>query len=118
MFGIGLPELLVILVLALIVIGPNKLPDLAKALGKGMREFKKASEEIKESFNLEEEFDEIKTDLKEGAEALDSIGKTDDDSVYEDLKNTDQEEAEEPENSEPAAETEPEDEHKEPVSNE
>jgi len=53
MFDIGLPELLVIIVIALIVFGPNKLPELAKGLGKAMREFKKATEEVKESFHEE-----------------------------------------------------------------
>ena len=53
MFDIGLPELLVIIVIALIVFGPNKLPELAQAFGKAMREFKKATEEMKESFEEE-----------------------------------------------------------------
>lgn len=43
MFGIGVPELLVILVVALIVLGPKRLPDVAKALGKGLAEFRRAT---------------------------------------------------------------------------
>ena len=62
MFGIGLPELIIIMVIALVVIGPSKLPDLARALGKGLAEFRKASQEIKDSFNLDEEIRSIKKD--------------------------------------------------------
>lgn len=46
MFGLGLQELLVIFVLALLVVGPSKLPDLGKTLGKGMAEFKKATDAL------------------------------------------------------------------------
>jgi len=53
MFNIGVPELLIIVAIALIVFGPNKLPELAKAFGRAMREFKKATEEVKESFEAE-----------------------------------------------------------------
>lgn len=46
MFGIGLPELVVILVVAVIVLGPSRLPDVAKALGRAMGEFRKATSDI------------------------------------------------------------------------
>lgn len=55
MFGIGLPELILIMAVALIVVGPAKLPDLAKALGKGIVELKKAASSLKESFEDEDE---------------------------------------------------------------
>jgi sec-independent protein translocase protein TatA len=46
MFGLGMQELLVILVIALIVVGPKKLPDIAKSLGRGLAEFKRTAEEF------------------------------------------------------------------------
>jgi len=50
MFGIGMTELLVILAVALIVIGPKKLPELARSLGKGLAEFRRASSEVRREF--------------------------------------------------------------------
>jgi TatA/E family protein of Tat protein translocase len=72
MFGIGMPELLLLLAIALIVIGPKKLPDLAKSLGRAMREFKKATNEFKETIQIDEDlsdvkkaFDDLGEDIKE-----------------------------------------------------
>jgi Tat protein translocase TatB subunit len=57
MLGIGMPEILVILVVALIVIGPKRLPEVARTLGKGFAEFKKATDDFQESVrkDLEQE---------------------------------------------------------------
>ncbi|MBW2056774.1 MAG: twin-arginine translocase TatA/TatE family subunit [Deltaproteobacteria bacterium] len=61
MFGIGMPELLVILGLALIILGPKKLPEIARGLGRAMREFKSATDEMRESLREETgELEEIK----------------------------------------------------------
>jgi TatA/E family protein of Tat protein translocase len=66
MFNIGLPELLIIVAVALIVFGPNKLPELARAFGRAMREFKKATEEVKQSFEAEtKDLEEFKTQITE-----------------------------------------------------
>lgn len=46
MFNVGPTELLVILILALIVFGPNKLPEVSRSIGRGLREFRRASDEI------------------------------------------------------------------------
>ena len=77
MFGIGFNEIIIILVIALIVIGPKKLPDIAKALGKGYREFKKAFDDVKDELNIDidddSEYDEIR---KTGIKAKDTDANT------------------------------------------
>ncbi len=65
MFGIGMPELILIAVVALIVLGPKKLPDLAKSLGRALREFKKATAELKETFQVDSEISEAKKAFSE-----------------------------------------------------
>jgi sec-independent protein translocase protein TatA len=49
MFNLGMPEIVLILIVALVVLGPKKLPEMAKSLGKGLREFRKAADDLKES---------------------------------------------------------------------
>jgi len=71
MFGIGLPEMILIMALALIVVGPDKLPDLARSLAKGLMELKKTAEGLKESFTEEgNPLDDIRPDLEEAARSL------------------------------------------------
>jgi len=68
MFGnIGFPELLIILAIALLIFGPKKLPEVSKSIGRAVREFRRASDEIKGKIEQEiqaSEFKEIKDDLK------------------------------------------------------
>ncbi|NOY83628.1 MAG: twin-arginine translocase subunit TatB [Nitrospirae bacterium] len=54
MFGIGIPELLVILVIAFVVVGPEKLPKLARSLGKGFYELRRATDGLREEFEKED----------------------------------------------------------------
>jgi sec-independent protein translocase protein TatA len=65
-----MPELLVILVIALLVVGPKRLPDLAKTVGKGMAEFRKATEGATETLKETLRMDEIKQDVEEIKESL------------------------------------------------
>ncbi len=55
MFGIGMGELMVILVVALLFVGPDKLPDAAKAIGKGIRELRKAADNVKQTVEKDED---------------------------------------------------------------
>lgn len=73
MFGIGFPELLMVLALALIVIGPKRLPDIARALGRGFTEFKRATDELKTTFQEEVRTDEIKQQLVKEGKIISSV---------------------------------------------
>lgn len=72
MFGnIGFPELLVIMIIALLIFGPKKLPEVGRSIGKALREFRKTSDEIKEKIEEEiqaAEFKDIKEDLDKEVE--------------------------------------------------
>ena len=69
MFGnIGMPELLVIMAIALLIFGPKKLPEVGKSLGKALREFRRTTDEIKEKIEEEiqaEEFRDIKNNIED-----------------------------------------------------
>ena len=71
MGSLGMQEIIVIFVLALIVFGPRKLPELGKTLGKGLAEFKKASNELKatweEEVRLDKEREEMSSILKDSS---------------------------------------------------
>lgn len=67
MGSIGMPELIVIFVVVLMLFGSQRLPELARGLGKGIREFKKAANDIKSEFDstpIKKEMKEIEGDIK------------------------------------------------------
>jgi len=71
MFGLGIPELLVIFVIALLVFGPKKLPDLGRSVGRALAEFKKAQQEFQESVQAEMKEVEKNMDVKK----IEELGK-------------------------------------------
>ncbi len=78
MFNIGMPELILIFVVALLIFGPRKLPEIGRMLGNAMREFKKAAEDFKEAMNQEppeEIVKEVEEKLKQNEAELKKDGK-------------------------------------------
>ena len=81
MFGIGMPEMLLILAVALIVFGPKRLPELAKSLGRALGEFKRATNDLKQSIETDTGLDEIKKDIKSQVNLDDEAPSSPDDSA-------------------------------------
>lgn len=65
MFGMGTQELLLVLVVALVVFGPKRLPELARTLAKGLNEFRRATSELKQTVEADEQFREVSKSFKE-----------------------------------------------------
>jgi sec-independent protein translocase protein TatA len=60
--SIGMPELILIFIIALIVFGPKKLPEIGKSLGKGLAEFKRATDDLKQ--NIQKEVEQLQAEVK------------------------------------------------------
>jgi sec-independent protein translocase protein TatB len=95
MFGIGMPEMLLILAIALIVIGPKKLPDLAKSLGRAFAEFKRATSELKESLEIDSELKDIKRSFNSMSNEIKDVIDVEVDTKPEDQKAADESEKKE-----------------------
>lgn len=70
MFGIGSTELVVILIVALIIIGPSKLPEVAKSLGKALGEFRRVSTDVKRTIEMEVEQEEQRVKTEQARKEL------------------------------------------------
>ena len=81
MFGIGMPEMLLLLAVALIVFGPKKLPELAKSLGRALGEFKRATSDLKETTESEAGLGEVRDNFRDVAKEIKKPAKLVDDAA-------------------------------------
>jgi Tat protein translocase TatB subunit len=70
MFGIGMPEIILIALIALIVVGPKNLPGLAKSLGKGLSEFRRAADDVTDNLRETIRADDLKKDVDDFKNSL------------------------------------------------
>jgi sec-independent protein translocase protein TatA len=70
MFGFGMPQILIILAIALIIFGPQKLPELARTLGKALADFKRAANDFKSSIEEEAQNEEAQERALKEAESM------------------------------------------------
>lgn len=74
MFGLGMPELIIIMIVALVIFGPRKLPEIGAQLGRGLREFKKGAQSFKEDISEAVDAEGLKDMKGEVASVGDSLG--------------------------------------------
>lgn len=71
MFGIGTSELIIILIVTILILGPNEIPRVARTLGKGLREIQRAKDELKKSIEFEDEgIKDIEAELKKAEQEI------------------------------------------------
>lgn len=73
MFNIGMGEMIIVAVVALFVFGPGKLPEVARAVGKGLREFRKAMQDVADDLNAEE-IREVKESIQKDIKDVKHLG--------------------------------------------